>query len=480
MSAFGDAAPPSPTGSEILVCYAGTCRARGAEAVLTEIEELASAVGAVCAVRPSGCLGYCSEAPNVVVQHRGARAAAATVHVRIRSLEASAKVVEHASGKKPQLEDAGVRERFDELRAVRARQHASSVAHWNAALRGFAEQAAKQPALHTELEALLAKAGFPDGMLGAAMPSSIEGYSQWLLESVSPVSKRSALFRFTSDDRKRGTPHPRGYGRMIQPITWHTTLLAEVGSNDEGPLPWVERDYTPISSAKDWEKGRCELLVKVYPRGAATSWLRSHSEKSDVRVWLSKPTRTLHMPGLVTEGRSFRPASVLLLLAGTGVVALPQVLAHRDPMRQLAISTPKRDQLPVPIDVVLSCRQDDVLLVPHIAQWCRAASEGEASGVRHCTLLLTPPVDDEHEAPPFLLDAPAGDAAEADRALDGLANARILRSRLNSTILAEAFDRMPRPCRVVVSGPGEFNSAARGMLAELTDDAEEIITVLSA
>ena len=45
------------------------------------------------------------------------------------------------------------------------------------------------------------------------------------------------------------------------------TLLAEVGPNAEGPLPWVEREYTPVSSAKQWELGRCELLVKVYPRG---------------------------------------------------------------------------------------------------------------------------------------------------------------------------------------------------------------------
>ena len=43
------------------------------------------------------------------------------------------------------------------------------------------------------------------------------------------------------------------------------TLLAEVGPNAEGPLPWVEREYTPVSSAKQWELGRCELLVKVLP-----------------------------------------------------------------------------------------------------------------------------------------------------------------------------------------------------------------------
>ena len=52
---------------------------------------------------------------------------------------------------------------------------------------------------------------------------------------------------------------------------------------------------------------------------------------------------------------------------GTGVVALPQILAHRDPYGSLRISTPKRDQLRVPIDVLLSCREDDAPLAPRAA-----------------------------------------------------------------------------------------------------------------
>ena len=52
-------------------------------------------------------------------------------------------------------------------------------------------------------------------------------------------------------------------------------MLAEVGSNAEGPLPWIERDYTPISTAHDWERGLCDILIKVYlqPAGKATEWL---------------------------------------------------------------------------------------------------------------------------------------------------------------------------------------------------------------
>ena len=36
--------------------------------------------------------------------------------------------------------------------------------------------------------------------------------------------------------------------------------------NEEGPLPWVERDYTPISTAHEWEQGRCDILIKVRVR----------------------------------------------------------------------------------------------------------------------------------------------------------------------------------------------------------------------
>ena len=457
--------------STIFVCQAGPCSRAGAEAVLAEIEELADVVGR-CSVRESGCLGYCSEAPNVLVRKGGARGSE-TVHTQIRSLEASADVVQHATGQKPDTGDAAVQERFAALRATRGRQHARSASHWNAALRGLEKQAATRPTLRYELLELLGKAGFPDG-IGTTMPSAIENYSWWSLESVEPVTRHSAIFRFTSGDRKRGTPHPRGRSRKPDMITWHTTMLAEVGPNSEGPLPWIERDYTPISSAKDWETGRCEILIKVYSDGAATSWLHRTAPE---RVWLSQPMKTLHVPSLtpnmVYDGSCFPPASVLLLLAGTGVVALPQILAHRDPLRKLGLSTHKRDQMFVPIDVVLSCREDDILLLPQLVEWCDA---GETNGVRFCTLLITA-AKRETDVP-----YPQAQAVGEQQALSELqrcTNVRVLRSRLSPTIVAEAVARMPQPrCRVVVSGPDAFNSAARGMLAGVIDDAN--ITVLSA
>ena len=106
-----------------------------------------------------------------------------------------------------------------------------------------------------------------------------------------------------------------------------------------------------------------------------------------------------------------------------------------------------------------------------MAQWCRS---GEADGLRRCTVLLTAASGTE----PIFPDAPSGGGAEAERELGGLENAAVLRSRLTPEIVADAVRRMPPPCRVVVSGPAGFNSAARGMLAELVD--ENHVTVLAA
>ena len=149
---------------------------------------------------------------------------------------------------------------------------------------------------------------------------------------------------------------------------------------------------------------------------------------------------------------------------------MPQILHHRDPIYKLAISTPKWRQLRVPIDAVVSFREDDVLCVPQIKEHCL----DKKGGLRSCTLLVT---DKNVAAPPFP-DACGGDIIEAERELCGIENVRILRSRLNESIISDAVARMPSPCRVVVSGPDGFNSAAQTLLYRFLD--KNNITILSA
>ena len=461
------------------MCHASTCLSQGAEAVLAEIEELVSVVGVKCNVRAGGCLGFCRSAPAAAVISTGANDLnPSDVYVRVQSLESSAKIVKHATGKLPSLDDAFTRGRLAGLREMRSRQHAARLCKWNASLKGLEETVMNKPELIGELKSLYAKAGFPHGERSTMMPTKIANYTQWLLESIEPITKHSAIFHFTSSNLARGTPHPRGRGKMPEVITWHTTLLAEVGYNVEGPLPWIERDYTPISSAKDWEKGKCDILIKIYEGGAATSWL--HRTHAGVHVWLSKPVKTLSMPWLIHDGTppKFRPSSVLMLLAGTGVVALPQVLAHRDPINELGIGTSSKDQLKVPIDVIYSCREDDVLLLPKIAKWCREYGEAEniaSKGIRNFTLLLTRGCTATTPYP----FTQGGNAQEAYSQLQELGNTHIFHEHLNANLISSALQCCPQPCRILVSGPASYNEAARSMLTSFVD-VDEQVTILSA
>ena len=74
---------------------------------------------------------------------------------------------------------------------------------------------------------------------------------------------------------------------------------------------------------------------------------------------------------------------MLLILAGTGVVAAPQILHHRDPMRNLGVATPPRCHFKVPVDVLLSCRKDDVLMVPELTSWCQDTSKAKPRHPSH-------------------------------------------------------------------------------------------------
>ena len=181
---------------EIHVCQSGTCHSRGGEVAMVEIEELARAMRGSCVVRATGCLGYCSQGPAALVKKQAEirdpsdpfRPPVQRIHVKISSMEASARVVEDATGKKPPIELET--EKFADLRLTRTRQHARSVFHWNKALRGLAAQVVRQPELKREFEELLTLAGFGgSGAECTTMPDAIANYSQWSVDEVTPVSK---------------------------------------------------------------------------------------------------------------------------------------------------------------------------------------------------------------------------------------------------------------------------------------------------
>lgn len=337
-------------------------------------------------------------------------------------------------------------------------------------------------------------------------PERIQDYARWRLDAVTPASKHSAVYHFRSEDGARGTPIRRGRGgRTVWSKTWHTTLLAQIGEerNTEGPLPWIERDYTPISTAHDWEAGKCDILIKIYLEGGkgpglATEWLHrvssaggfgrtglpppvsngASSGSGDAgtpgapTVWLSKPMKTLHVPSLAVDETLInrKHASTLLLVAGTGVVAVPQVLHHASAATCFGASAgrPTRPPITQPVSVIYSCRTDDALLIPELAAFCQAGA------LARCTVLLTAST---------ATTSPFPDVADADvgAAFSGLANAACISARLSPEILRAELDRLERPLRVVVSGPEGFNGACKSMLQQLDGDlGAEAVTVLSA
>merc|ERR1712187_322751 len=94
--------------------------------------------------------------------------------------------------------------------------------------------------------------------------------------------------------------------------------------------------------------------------------------------------KPLAVPSLVPdlgEAAFKSPASVLLVLAGTGIVAASQVLQHAD----RATSFEPTPAMTSPISLIYSCRRDDVLMVKDLVAWCSAGK------LERCTLTLTDP-----------------------------------------------------------------------------------------
>lgn len=358
-----------------------------------------------------------------------------------------------------------------------------------------------QRQLHQAIKRSITKIPSTITTKGATPSVGIEGYARWYLQSVVPVSKHSCIYCLRSDDEGRGTPILKGR-RTVWSRTWHTTLLAQVGSNKEGPLPWIERDYTPISTAQDWENGRVDLLVKVYPSGAATSWLHRSSStpdcyaeeeegkegdgsgadgsqkkkqklKTSLQVWLSQPKRTMSIPSLTLPGASIEQinrnptAGVLLLLAGTGIVSAAQVLHHTDKKTCFG----KVPKLSSPIRLIYCCRSDDVLMIPDIVEWCRKHK------LEHCHVVMSGP---NQSSMPF----PEGACSNVDEAFKSVDNANFTRGRVSLQLLRKELScldhSLEQPRRIVVSGPEGFNQAVRQMLKESGVFLDDEVTFLEA
>eukprot|EP00930_Biecheleria_cincta_P098521 TRINITY_DN90177_c0_g1_i1.p1 TRINITY_DN90177_c0_g1~~TRINITY_DN90177_c0_g1_i1.p1 ORF type:complete len:766 (+),score=177.59 TRINITY_DN90177_c0_g1_i1:37-2298(+) len=497
----------APGTGRLLVCHDLACRQAGAEALHAEIEELLHACGETCSIEKATCFGRCRHGPVALASRKSKNGKRLEVTFEeLDSLSKSESVVRSVTGRQDlaKIDPMRLKQLFVSratnlaasaqaaLRFNRALGHlaqAQEVAHDDEVLpdvvfaqaealeaAGLVEQAlhkiewllsisseAPDDELRLRRARLLAKMGRPDeleqlkaephlagevcrafdGMhgevLGPGVRRPVEGYSLWCLASVDPVSKHSALFRFEA----RESTSRRGQASSAWQL-WHVTLLAEVGANSEGPLGWVEREYTPVSSDSDWNEGRLELLVKVYPLGLASHWFAKLNVGTD--IFISQPTMTLMAPSLVTIDamkEAFTVQSVLFVAGGTGLAPALGVL-HFFKEKDL------------PIQLVYCCQADDVLLLERL----QAFAQQRKSLTAILVALSPASADDEHG-----VGFPSGPLAPTSESFPQLT---FVQGRITKTLLAEVVERLGfAGLRAVVCGPQAMNDAVASSLQEL-------------
>jgi NAD(P)H-flavin reductase len=273
-----------------------------------------------------------------------------------------------------------------------------------------------------------------------------DGFATWKLERVEVLSRWTAIYHLRSDDPRRGAVHKKGRGRTIWRKLWHTTLLAAVGANDEGPLPYIERDYTAVSTAQDWNEGACRLLIKIYPHGKATQWIARYLQGAGSTVQLSTPVTTLRVPSLVPEKADIFsvPRGVLVLSGGTGIAPLVQILQSFGALK-------------IPLICFHSCRADDVVLLSELDELCRARS---GSAITRVTVCITPASTEQDGA---FANPPAVPLGQ----LHMWQSMTFHYGRITEALLMGALRDLPAPCRGVITGPEAFNAQFSVLLAKL-------------
>jgi len=148
-----------------------------------------------------------------------------------------------------------------------------------------------------------------------------DGSGRWKVQSIQGYSADSCVYHLVN--RCPSQPHPFPHD------AWHVNV--RFGA--------TVREYTPTSSAQDWEQGRLSLLVKTYADGRVSkrfALLREESKYGlpvpDQPCWvlLSVPILTLSLPSFLEAPASAvargEVAHVALVVGGTGIAPALQIL----------------------------------------------------------------------------------------------------------------------------------------------------------
>ena len=213
--------------------------------------------------------------------------------------------------------------------------------------------------------------------------------------SPSTAGMRKVLIAEDSDTDDRPPTMPEV---TIPEVTMPEVTMPEVTMPEV-----IERDYTPLSSEDDLERGELKLLIKIYSNGKATQYLKA--QPLGAHLWFSPPQTTLVLPSLrppASKASALRRrlgrvddlshpelqnvpklapgtapaldfASVVLVAGGTGIAPMWQILQQA---KTGVVASASSQLSALPMTIVYSCRADDALLIEELAaavdEWPRA------------------------------------------------------------------------------------------------------------
>jgi len=137
-----------------------------------------------------------------------------------------------------------------------------------------------------------------------------EEFSPWVVNEITVAGESSFIFRLSA------VTVPGQWVRAADPSSWHVSLRGPRSKE-------VEREYTPLSSAREWTEGRIVLLIKVYQTGALTS--RLGETQIGERWWMSDPHTTVDVPRQILPAAG-RGLGIALFAGGTGVAPCWQLV----------------------------------------------------------------------------------------------------------------------------------------------------------
>lgn len=185
-------------------------------------------------------------------------------------------------------------------------------------------------------ERLLEEEAIGSGEFGSAdagddsMLDSGDGSGRWKVETITGLAWDTCIYHLVNKPPAEPHPYPND--------AWHVNVR----------FGGTVREYTPVSSAADWEQGRIDLLVKTYEDGAVSkkfAMLRQASpytaaEEQPCWALTSAPALTLTLPALTEQSLDvlsmMNPDHVALTLpplehlglvvGGTGIAPAVQIL----------------------------------------------------------------------------------------------------------------------------------------------------------